>query len=125
MTVTYIVQFTEAGKVWTNETFERPDFAAAKQSAIDAINEAPSDWRVHRVLVIAPGRFAGQWVCIDGTEDIAAHFHAASVEDYEPVTPIVEALIQRFDAGWENPDPDAPRASSRNEHSTMNRSQQL
>ena len=120
---TFIVQFSEAGKVWSNETFEHADYAAARQSAIDAIKDAYEGWEVYRVLYITPSR-PGQWFCIEATEGMAEHFMLDSEGWNEPVTLIVEGLIQRFYPSWENPDPDAPR-SSRNEHSTLNRSQQL
>jgi hypothetical protein len=121
---TFIVQFSEAGKVWSNETFEHMDYSSARQSAIDAIKEASEGWTVHRVLYITVGRFPRQWVCIEATDAMAEHFMLDAEGWGEPVTLIVEGLIQRFYPSWENPDPDAPR-STRNEHSTLNRGQQL
>jgi hypothetical protein len=121
---TFIVQFSEAGKVWSNETFEHANYTSARQSAIDAIKEAYEGWAVARVLYITLGRFPGQWVCIEATDAMAEHFMLDAEGWDEPVTAIIKALIQRFYPKWENPDPDAPR-STRNEHSTLNRSQQL
>jgi hypothetical protein len=119
---TFIVQFSEAGKVWSNETFEHLDYASARQSAIDAIKDAYEGWAVRSVLCITLSRC--QWVCIEATDAVAEHFMLDAEGWNEPVPAIIEDLIQRFYPKWENPDPDAPH-STRNEHSTLNRSQQL